>query len=302
MNTLAPIAMFAFRRPDHFERALRALAACPEAKASALTIYCDGPRHEGDAAPVRAVRAIARRSTGFLSVNVVEERLNRGLAASIIHGVGEQLSGSERVIVVEDDLVVSPHFLRYMNDGLALYADVPKVASIHGYTYSTGAALPETYFLRGADCWGWATWRRAWSLFRNDGAALLAELRGRRLTTHFDLDGSFAFTRMLEDQITGRNDSWAIRWHASCFLAERLTLYPGRSLVHNIGNDASGTHATRTAMFGDEVAVEPVQVLPQPPMESEAARATIVRYLRACRPSAPRRLGAWLRRRLGAAA
>ena len=97
MNTIAPIAMFAFRRPDHFERTLRALAACPEAGTSTLTIYCDGPRHEGDAAPVQAVRGIARRCTGFLSVDVVESELNRGLAASIIHGVGEQLSASERL-------------------------------------------------------------------------------------------------------------------------------------------------------------------------------------------------------------
>ena len=107
---------------------------------------------------------------------------------------------------------------------------------------------------------------------------------------------------MLEDQVAGRNDSWAIRWHAACFLAEMLTLYPGRSLVHNIGNDASGTHATPSSMFGQEFAVEPVQVLPQAPVESEAARATIVRYLRACRAGPARRLGTWLRRRLGATA
>ena len=47
---------------------------------------------------------------------------------------------------------------------------------------------------------------------------------------------------MLKDQIKGANDSWAIRWHASAFLAGKLTLYPGRSLVHNIGTDSSGTH------------------------------------------------------------
>jgi hypothetical protein len=224
------------------------------------------------------------------------------LAASIIRGVGEQLSTSDRVIVVEDDLVVSPHFLRYMNDGLSVYADEKQVASIHGYSYPIGNALPETFFLRGADCWGWATWRRAWDLFRPNGATLLAELRARNLTKRFDLDGTFAFTRMLEDQAAGRNDSWAVRWHASCFLENRLTLYPGRSLVHNIGNDASGTHASRSGIFGAEVAGEPVQVLPQPALESEVARAAIVRYLRDCRPGTVRRLGTWLRRRLGTAA
>ena len=44
------------------------------------------------------------------------------------------------------------------------------------------------------------------------------------------------------DQIAGKNNSWAIRWYASAFLANKLTLYPGQSLVSNIGGDGSGTN------------------------------------------------------------
>ena len=58
--------------------------------------------------------------------------------------------------------------------------------------------LPETFFLRGADCWGWGTWARAWQHFRADGAALLMELRARRLTRIFDFGGAFRYTQMLE--------------------------------------------------------------------------------------------------------
>ena len=280
MNTHAPIVVFAFRRPGHLERTLRALAACPEASASALTVYCDGPRHEGDAAPVRAVRAVARRCTGFLSVDVVESELNRGLAASIVRGVGEQLSVSDRVIVVEDDLVVSPHFLRYMHDGLETYADDPRVASIHGYTYPVAEALPETFFLRGADCWGWATWARAWRHFRADGAALLAELRAQRLTRAFDLDGAYPYTGMLEDQIAGRNNSWAVRWHASCFLRSMLTLYPCRSLVVNIGHDDSGTHSGVSTDFDVELLQRPVDLRRIELAESPQASAAVSAFFR----------------------
>lgn len=280
MNRAAPIAVFAFRRPGHLERTLRALAACPEAGTSALTIYCDGPRHEGDAAPVQAVRAVARRCTGFLSVDVVESELNRGLAASIVSGVDEQLSVSDRVIVVEDDLVVSPHFLRYMHDGLELYADDPQVASIHGYTYPVAEVLPETFFLRGADCWGWGTWARAWKHFRADGMALLADLRAQGLTRAFDLGGAFAYTRMLEDQIAGHNNSWAVRWHASCFLREMLTLYPCRSLVVNIGHDDSGTHSGSTTAFDVELLQRPVEVRRLALSESPEATAAVAAYFR----------------------
>jgi hypothetical protein len=80
--------------------------------------------------------------------------VHAGLAGSIIDGVSQVLGSHGRVVVVEDDLLLSPHFLSYMNDGLALYADDERVASIHGYRYPGTEPLPETFFLRGADCWG----------------------------------------------------------------------------------------------------------------------------------------------------
>jgi len=109
------------------------------------------------------------------------------------------------------------------------------VGSIHGYWYPVDRQVPETFFLRGASCWGWATWSRAWQLFEGDGRQLLAELERQGLTHRFDLDGAMAYTRMLKDQIAGKNNSWAIRWHAAMFLAGRLQLSPGTSLVRNTG-------------------------------------------------------------------
>ncbi|MBL8350024.1 MAG: glycosyltransferase [Burkholderiaceae bacterium] len=280
MPAPSPIALFAFNRPQHLARTLAALADCPEARLTSLTIYCDGPRRDADNEAVAAVRAVAQAAQGFGSLAVVTSDANLGLAASIIRGVGAQLAASERVIVIEDDLVVSPHFLRYMNQGLDLYADEPRVASIHGYTYPTGEALPETFFQRGADCWGWATWARAWRHFEPDGGKLLARLQQRRLTRQFDLEGSCPNTRMLEDQIAGRNDSWAIRWHAACFLDELLTLYPGRTLVENIGNDSSGTHCRTTDNYTGAPSGETIAVRPIPVEESRAAREAFRRFHR----------------------
>ncbi len=218
--------------------------------------------------------------TGFASVTPVLREKNAGLAKSIIEGVSEVLKTHERVIVIEDDLLLSPHFLRYMNDALRLYADDRQVASIHAYCYPVRDPMPETFFLRGADCWGWATWRRAWSHFRADGAALLRELREQGLTREFDLDGAYPFTRMLADQVAGRNDSWAIRWHASAYLADMLTLYPGRSLVHNIGNDASGTHSKATSYYDVNLAQAQVAMTRIPLEVDRQAREAFVRFLR----------------------
>jgi hypothetical protein len=281
----APVAVFAYARRDHLQRTIESLRSNPEAATTALHVYCDGPRSPADEDRVRAVRDYVRSIDGFSSVRRVFRDRNLGLARSIMSGVSEVLEGSDRVIVVEDDLKLSQHFLRYMNDALTCYRDEESVASVHGYCYPVRERLEDTFFLRGADCWGWATWRRAWRDFDSDGAALLRRLQTGRLTRAFDLDGSHPFTAMLADQVHGRNDSWAIRWHASCFLAGRLTLYPGRSLVENIGNDASGTHCAATDAYTAPPTSTPVPVRPQPPVESAAARAAFVRFLRAQRPT-----------------
>ncbi|HOD41117.1 MAG TPA: hypothetical protein PKL57_11210, partial [Candidatus Wallbacteria bacterium] len=184
-----------------------------------------------------------------------------GLAKSIIAGVTDVVEKYGRVIVMEDDMVSSPYFLRYMNEGLEFYENCDRVVSIHGYIYPVEGKLDETFFLKGADCWGWATWKRGWSVFESDGKKLLKELRERNLTAEFDFDGSYGFTQMLEHQIEGVNDSWAIRWHASAFLKDKLTLYPGRSLIDNIGNDASGTHCQVTGAYNiTKVSQNPVKI------------------------------------------
>ena len=281
----APIALFAYNRPDHLARVAQALARNPEAIASPLFVFSDAPKKEAAVEAVREVRALAHRTKGFASVEVIEQSANQGVARSIIQGVTRLTADFGRVIVLEDDLQPSPHFLRYMNDALHAYADDERVISIHAYTYPVSGELPETFFLRGADCWGWATWSRGWALFEPDGSKLLKELEARNLTREFDFDGAYGYTQMLRDCIAGRNDSWAIRWYASAFLRGRLTLYPGSAQVRNIGADGSGVHVSKTQLFenadwGRELAVGGIPVAP-----SVRARQAFASYLRGLRPS-----------------
>jgi len=288
-NSLAPIALFVYNRPGHTRRTVEALLANPQAARSDLFVYADGPKSASDAGPVAEVRAYLAEVSGFKSLTVQASAYNRGLANSIIAGVSDMLGRFERVIVLEDDLVTSPHFLSYMNRALELYRDDERVVSVHGYIYPMVGELPETFFLRGADCWGWGTWRRGWRLFEPDGRLLLKELQGRRLTGAFDLGHAFPFTRMLREQVEGKKDSWAIRWHASAFLKGALTLYPGRTLVRNVGHDASGTNCGATKSFDSELAEEPVRLRRIPLVEGRAALSLINDYFWSLQP-APKRM------------
>lgn len=140
--------------------------------------------------------------------------------------MNEVLSKHDSLIVLEDDIVPSPFFLQFMNEALIKYKDRQEVGCIHAYSYPCKNTLPETFFLKGADCWGWGTWKQSWELFEPNGQILLGKIQKSKLAHKFDLDGTAVFTRMLKRQINGQIDSWAIRWHASLFLANNFCLHP----------------------------------------------------------------------------
>jgi hypothetical protein len=277
---LAPIALFVYNRPAHARRTVEALQNNELARDSDLIVFSDAAKGNESESSVRKVRDYIGSVQGFKSVRIVERETNFGLARSIIEGVTEVCGAYGRVIVIEDDLVTSRHFLRFMNEALETYMNDDRVASIHGYWYPVDSPVPETFFLRGASCWGWATWSRAWELFERDGARLLAELRRQNLANYFDLDGAIPYTWLLSEQIAGKNDSWAIRWHAATFLANRLQLSPGRSLVQNIGFDGSGIHTPVSKAYTTELAASPIAVKKMVPEECLDARAALIRFYR----------------------
>ncbi len=241
----APIALFVYNRPLHTRQTLNALAKNYLAQDSILYIFADGAK--ANATPTQAealkeVRAIIREQTWCKEVYIIENEENKGLANSIIAGVTQVIEAHGKIIVLEDDMLTSPHFLRFMNEALNFYEKEEKVASIHAYIYEI-PNLPNTFFLNDPGCWGWATWKRGWKLLEPDGEKLMREIKSKNLVKRFNYENTYPYFLMLERQVKGENDSWAIRWYASLFLKNKLALYPHQSLVHNIGNDASGTHA-----------------------------------------------------------
>ena len=279
MKTYAPILLFVYNRPEHLKQLIASLQANAEAAQSMLFIYTDAARNKADEEQVNKVREVIRHIDGFASIEVIERATNWGLARNIIGGVTEQIRRYGRVIVLEDDLVVAPYFLRFMNDALEVYKDEPQVGHIQACDFTQDASLPDTFLIKFTGSWGWATWERAWQHFNPDGQALLNELENRRLTRRFDFNGNYRFTRMLRRQVQGKNNSWAIRWNASLFLKDILSLNVGRSLVQNNGFDGSGTHCGGGNLYSSQLWMQPLPVQKITPIcENEAARAAFARY------------------------
>lgn len=279
MRNLAPILLFVYNRLEHTKRCVDSLLANDLSSDSDLIIYADGARDDAARPEVSRVREYIHTISGFNTVTIVERDANLGLARNVIDGVTTVVNNRGRVIVVEDDLVLAPYFLKFMNDALEVYKDEPRVGHIQACDFTRDPSLPDTFLIKFTGSWGWGTWQRAWQLFNPDGSALLHELERQGLTRTFDFNGKYGFTRMLRRQIEGKNNSWAIRWNASLFLAGILSLNVGRSLVSNEGFDGSGTNCGGGNLYSSDLWLEPLPVNKITPIEENvAARRAFERY------------------------
>lgn len=249
MNTaLAPVVVFAYNRPVHLQRTLDALATCRLAAQSELYVFADGPKKPTAAEAVAEVRGVLAREVEarrFAAVHVHSAEVNRGLANSIMRGVGQVLAAHGRVIVLEDDLLVSADFLEFMNDCLAFYKEDASVGAVTGFCplQEIPAGYQGDVFLAMRNSsQGWGTWSRVWDDVDWPASGieqLNADLSLRRA---FNREGNDRYDR-LRRQLAGRIDSWSIRFGLSMFLRGMGTIYPTVNRIANIGYDGSGVHS-----------------------------------------------------------
>ena len=261
-NILKSIVIFSYNRPDHLRRTLEALSNNDLAKDSCVFIYCDGGNKDADETQltlIRRNREIAHAATGFKTVHVIERSYNFGLANNIISAVTEIVNQYNRIITLEDDIITSVGFLRYMNDALDLYENDSTVMHISGYMYPHKGQLPETFFYQvpypGG---GWATWKLAWDDFSNDIETLYAFWSTR--WKDFNKYGGNYLQKQLEANHEGTMYTWFIKWHAVLLQRGGLTLYPHTSLTNNIGFDSSGSNCGTMTKFDIPHPVEYVNV------------------------------------------
>lgn len=255
MEELSPIIIFAFNRPDALSATVNALLRNPEAKDSNLFVFIDGSRSDkdGEKEKVNAVKEIASKIKGFKSIKCQFSNVNKGLGPSIINGVSDIIAKFGRVIVIEDDLIVQPNFLAFMNKALDKYENNEKVWSICGYTNKVVPSKNydyDAYFCVRSSSWGWGTWADRWS---SVDWSFTNWTDWTKYKNAFNRWGGSDCFSMLDNCRKGKNKSWAIRFCFNQFLKDKLSIFPIKSLVNNTGFDGEGTNCKKYSRFKFEL-------------------------------------------------
>ena len=272
---LAPIVLFVYNRPEHTRQTLEALAQNELASESVLYIYADGPKENANEEVISLIsetREVVKSKNWCKEVHVIESSSNKGLADSIVHGVTEIVNRHGKIIVLEDDIVTSKGFLKYMNDALSFYENEEKVMHVSGYMYPIDDNFQDgIVFLKMLSCWGWGTWKRAWDHYSDDVEAFMLKLNNKAEIDKFNVGGNANFYVQLFDNYIGKRKTWAVRWYASWYFRGGFSLFPQVSLVRNIGHDGSGINSVNFGLYDSKLFAQSINVSKHQNIEEDKA-------------------------------
>lgn len=273
----APIAIFAFNRPRQFARMIDSLKKNEGFAGREVFVFVDGPRNSDDQPKIKEVIELACSFTA----HVISSPTNKGLAASVIAGVSKLMDKYGLCIVIEDDLVLMPSFLPFMDEALDFYADDERIFSVCGYGLKIKRPKGydgDVYLGIRSSSWGWATWKDRWDTVDWEVSDWQQLSESKKMQKAFNAGGSDMYG-MLKDFMEGRNNSWAIRFCYAQHRQGRYSLHPFRSLV---ANEGFGIEATNCRQKYSRFKIElddtgqplslPSQVLPSKHIITQNAR------------------------------
>jgi hypothetical protein len=298
-SELAPIALFVYNRPEHTRRTVESLRANELSRRSDLFVFADGAKNDSAATAVGAVREFIRAIEGFKSLTIIERERNFGLSKSVISGVTQLCNEHGRVIAVEDDILTAPDFLIFMNRALERYEAEGKILSVSGFNFAL--SVPEKYPYDAfcsyrSSSWGWGTWQDRWQRVDwnvSDYAAFHADKSRQQLFSR----GGEDLCRMLDLQMAGKIDSWAIRWAYAHFREGGVALLSTVAKVQNIGLDRSGVHSSPGCARQSELVFGRNSEYSFP-HSVELDPYVVAEIQRTCRPSLPRKFARYVRDKL----
>jgi hypothetical protein len=239
-----PVLVPAFRRRESLAVVLEGLTRATNSRIpTRIVVAHDGPKSPDDFSNRDCREYLA--GVALDGVDVLARERNLGLSVNIRSAVDQLTAEHGAVIVVEDDLAISPHFYDYMVHQLDRHASDDELFSVSGYSFARwGTGKFRTYRLPMISSWGWATWDASWKQSNRRHAADMLERLStgeeRDLGRRFDVGGSYPYSELLAAWDRGDVDSWAIEWYASQFALGGQSVFPSRCLcVHQRVGEAT---------------------------------------------------------------
>lgn len=245
MSRDVAVTIIVFNRPDVVRQLLARLA---DIRPKTLFVIADGPRPRkpGEADLVGAVREQVAQIAWPCEVVTNYAAENLGCRRRVVSGLNWVFNQVEEAVILEDDCLPTRSFMNYAGELLDRFRDDSRIGSVCG-SLSVPSIPPidgDYFFSRYNLFTGWATWRRAWSLYDDDMMPVGDGSLERVLAATFEHQRArWYWQYVLRRTHAGRINSWGYRWMLSCWANSMLAAFPRSTLVENVGfgDDATNT-------------------------------------------------------------
>jgi hypothetical protein len=245
METQTAVCLFIFNRPKTTALVFERLA---QLKPKKLFLIADGPRTDrfGEIELCDKVRNIVSSVDWPCDVKRNYSDRNMGCKQRFSTGLAWVFDHVEEAIILEDDTLPDLSFFPFCDELLARYRSDIRVMHISGnFFQETNNKISESYyFSRYPHCWGWATWKRAWSKYDEEMLKWPKASQSREVRAFLnDEKVERYWKKIFNATFNNLIDSWAYRWVLACWLEGGLTIIPSRNLVTHIGAGHEAAHA-----------------------------------------------------------
>ena len=245
---LAPIALITYNRSNTLLKTINSLKKNKLIKKTDLYIFSDGPKNNIiDKKKVKKVRDIIKNLKNINIKKIILHKKNIGVKKNIISSVNYVLKKNSKIIVIEDDLILSPAFLNFMNTSLDYIKSSNKIWHVSGWNYpiSENQKYKADFFLwSNMNCWGWGTHKKYWKKLILDEDFFIKNFSNDDIKK-FDMHGKLKNWVQLKKNKQKIIKTWAIFWNATIFWNKGLCLNPVLSYTKNIGFDENSTHTKK---------------------------------------------------------
>jgi hypothetical protein len=256
--------VIAFNRPHLLERLLPSLA---KQRPSPLFVAFDGPRADvpSDRERIERGEHVVRAAVDWTDQLVIRsQERNLGVRKNVSSAISWALERADPLVILEDDCMPNASFYPFCAELLDRYRDDRRVGVVSGTSFCPEHLRPnESYYASNlVNCWGWATWKRAWAQYDDEMTSWPAFATSGELDQMFESESAQRYWLKRLDRVkAGRIQSWAYRWELSCWASKLWTLSPSRNLVSNVG---FGADAANLAWPNDPLGRRPTLELPFP--------------------------------------
>ncbi|MGL5704678.1 MAG: hemolysin activation protein [Tannerellaceae bacterium] len=250
-NIDVPVALVFFNRPEPLKKVFEAVRS---ARPSKLFLIQDGARLSNpvDSININACRGIVSNIDWECEVMTNYSSDNLGCGMRIFSGISWAFEYVDRLVIIEDDIVVNNSFFEFCFDLLERYKDDDRIQMISGMnhlgTYSPIAG-DSYFFSTTGSIWGWATWKRAWNDVDyncidlkdiSKRELLYSSIRNKDIRREVKSMTSTVLAKLEKGE---KLSAWSFQHGIAQLSQNRLNIVPSKNLISNIGLTEDSTHA-----------------------------------------------------------